>query len=57
MKVLFGPNMMGLERGIPQLQRDYPNIEFVHCPDQKVLAEFTTEASTAQMVDFFDRLL
>jgi phosphoglycerate dehydrogenase-like enzyme len=32
MKVLVGANVMGLEHGIPTLQQQYPDIEFVHCP-------------------------
>ena len=31
MKVLIGPNMMGLERGIPQLKQDFPTVTFEHC--------------------------
>lgn len=44
MKVLFGPNMMGLEKGIPALQQAYPAIEFVHCADQKALPEAIADA-------------
>lgn len=34
MKVLVGQNPMGLEKGIPALQAQYPDITFVHCPDR-----------------------
>lgn len=44
MKVLIGPNMMGLEKGIPALQQAYPDIEFVHCADPKALAEAIADA-------------
>lgn len=44
MKVLFGPNMMGLEKGIPALKQAYPTIEFAHCPDQKALAAEIADA-------------
>jgi len=44
MKVLFGPNMMGLEKGIPALKQANPTIEFVHCPDQKALAAAIADA-------------
>jgi phosphoglycerate dehydrogenase-like enzyme len=44
MKVLFGPNMMGLEKGIPALKQAYPDIEFVHCADQKALPAAIADA-------------
>lgn len=34
MKVLVGLNPMGLEKGIPALQSQYPEITFVHCPSR-----------------------
>jgi phosphoglycerate dehydrogenase-like enzyme len=34
MKVLVGQNPMGLETGIPALQEQYPDIQFVYCPDR-----------------------
>src|SRR4051794_26387833 len=34
MKVLVGQNPMGLEKGIPALQEQYPSIQFVYCPDR-----------------------
>ena len=34
MKVLVGQNPMGLEKGIPALQEQYPGIQFVYCPDR-----------------------
>src|SRR6476620_10313875 len=38
MKVLVGQNPMGLEKGIPALQAQYPSINFVYCPDRDDLA-------------------
>jgi phosphoglycerate dehydrogenase-like enzyme len=34
MKILVGLNPMGLEKGIPALQAQYPDIQFVFCPDR-----------------------
>jgi phosphoglycerate dehydrogenase-like enzyme len=34
MKVLIGPNGMGLERGLPELQHGYPWVTFEHCADR-----------------------
>lgn len=34
MKVLIGANPMGLEAGIPALQKEFPDVEFVHCPER-----------------------
>ncbi len=39
MKVLVGPNPMGLENALPDLMRDYPQVEFVHCTQQGVLSD------------------
>jgi phosphoglycerate dehydrogenase-like enzyme len=44
MKVLIGPNMMGLERGIPRLKQDFPTVTFEHCPDQRALAGAIADA-------------
>lgn len=45
MKVLVGQNPMGLEKGIPALQAQYPEIRFVHCPDRgETLASELTDA-------------
>lgn len=44
MKVLFGPNVMGLEKGIPALKQAYPAVEFVHCAEQKALPEAIADA-------------
>ena len=38
MKVLIGPNIMGLEKGIPGLKQAHPEIEFAFCAEQKALA-------------------
>ena len=39
MKVLVGPNLQGLERALPSLQRDYPQLEFAHCSEREALAD------------------
>lgn len=44
MKVLVGPSPTGLERALPELQREYPQVEFVYCPDRAVLMEAIAEA-------------
>ena len=31
MKILFGPNHMKLEDGIPEFKKTYPDVEFIHC--------------------------
>ena len=31
MKILFGPNHMKLENGIPEFKKTYPDVEFIHC--------------------------
>jgi phosphoglycerate dehydrogenase-like enzyme len=37
MKVLIGPNPMGLERALPDLKKQHPSVDFVHCPNQEDL--------------------
>ena len=44
MKVLIGPNVMGLERGIPELKQAHPTIEFVHCADRGAVAAAIADA-------------
>ena len=44
MKVLIGPNVMGLEKGIPELKEAHPTIEFVHCADRQALAGAIADA-------------
>ena len=44
MKVLIGPNVMGLEKGIPELKQAHPTIEFVHCADREALAAAIADA-------------
>ena len=44
MKVLIGPNVMGLERGIPELKKAHPTIEFVHCADRGAVAAAIADA-------------
>lgn len=34
MKVLIGPNPMGLEESVPYFREEYPDVEFVHCGDR-----------------------
>ena len=31
MKILFGPNHLGLENAIPEFKGKYPDVEFIHC--------------------------
>ncbi len=44
MKVLVGPNIMGLERAIPDLEREFPSVEFAHCGDRGMLASAIADA-------------
>lgn len=44
MKVLIGPNPMGLERALPELKKNYPQIDFVHCTERKSVAEEIADA-------------
>ena len=44
MKVLIGPNVMGLEKGIPELKKAHPTIEFVHCADRGAVATAIADA-------------
>ena len=44
MKVLMGPNPMGLERAIPDLKKKYPSLDFVHCPNQDDLPAAIADA-------------
>ncbi|MBM3235734.1 D-2-hydroxyacid dehydrogenase [Candidatus Poribacteria bacterium] len=44
MKVLLGPNPMGLEKSLPNLKKEYPQVEFVYCAEQKDLADAITDA-------------
>lgn len=44
MKVLIGPNVMGLEKGIPALKQAHPEIEFVHCADRGAVAAVIADA-------------
>lgn len=39
MKVLIGPNPMGLEDSIPYFREEYPDIEFVHCEERENLKD------------------
>ena len=44
MKVLVGRNSMGLESYLPELRKDYPQIEFVHCVDRTALPDAIADA-------------
>lgn len=44
MKVLIGPNPMGLEAGLPELRERFPDVQFLHCPDSERLAEMIADA-------------
>ena len=38
MKVLVGPNSVGLENALTELREAHPEITFVHCSDRDTLA-------------------
>ena len=44
MKVLVGRNPMGLEKGIPEIEREYPEVEFVYCPERDELIDAIADA-------------
>lgn len=44
MKILVGPNPMGLESVLPELRSTYPALEFVYCGDRKALADAIADA-------------
>ena len=44
MKVLVGRNPMGLEKGLPALRAQYPDVEFVFNPDPDQLVEAIADA-------------
>lgn len=44
MKVLIGRNMMGLESALPDLRKEYPQVEFAYCADRRALAEAIADA-------------
>ena len=44
MKVLIGPNFMALERGLPDLQRNFPDVLFEHCAEGKALPAAIADA-------------
>ncbi len=44
MKVLIGPNNFGLEKGIPELAKAYPEIQFVHCASPTDVAREIADA-------------
>jgi len=39
MKVLIGPNPMGLEKALPELENEFPEVAFVYCAERDALAE------------------
>jgi phosphoglycerate dehydrogenase-like enzyme len=45
MKALIGPNHMGLEGAIPELQVDFPDVEFVHCDRREDLSSTIADAN------------
>src|SRR5690606_651308 len=44
MKVLIGANFMGLEAGIPALQQEFPDVEFVYCPERDQIGSMIGDA-------------
>lgn len=44
MKVLVGPNPMGLERAFSKLNKVYPQVQFAHCAQQEALADAIADA-------------
>ncbi len=44
MKVLIGPNGMGLDKGIPDLERCFPDITFEHCQNRDGLVDAMRDA-------------
>lgn len=44
MKVLVGPNIMGLEDALPDLRNEFADVEFVYCDDRTALADAIADA-------------
>ncbi len=44
MKIVIGANPMGLENAIPDLQQQYPDLDFVHCADRSETGASITDA-------------
>lgn len=44
MKVLIGANPMGLENGIPDLQKRFPDVEFATCPTREETVNYIGDA-------------
>ncbi len=44
MKVLIGASLMGLEKAIPDLQAQYPDVEFAYCDDHQALPALIADA-------------
>jgi phosphoglycerate dehydrogenase-like enzyme len=44
MKVLIGANPMGIEKAIPDLEKKFPELEFVHVADRGKTAEYIGDA-------------
>ncbi len=53
MKVLIGPNPMGLEKAIPALKKEFSTLDIVHCPKREDLA--TAIADAEVYVGWLDR--
>jgi len=44
MKVLVGPNIMGLENALPDLRNEFADVEFVHCTERTAMADAIADA-------------
>jgi phosphoglycerate dehydrogenase-like enzyme len=44
MKVLIGPNVMGLEKALPALQEEHPEVVFAYCAEREKLTEAIRDA-------------
>jgi phosphoglycerate dehydrogenase-like enzyme len=44
MKVLIGPNLMGLQEALPELEEKYPQVTFAYCADWESLPEAIADA-------------
>ena len=44
MKVLIGPNLMGLQEALPELEEKYPQVTFAYCADWDALPEAIADA-------------
>lgn len=44
MKALIGPNFMGLEKGLPDLQQKFPDVDFVYCAERDGIIDAIADA-------------